>query len=69
MQKAIHLVRTEMDVEKIRKKTYYGYCAYGPTYIEVEQLLVFFATVKKEKPKSSCIFKKDHTLTWNSIAL
>ena len=54
-----HLVRAEMEVEHSRQKTYYEYCAYGPTYNEGEEVRVLFPTVKKGETKKFACFHKD----------
>ena len=47
MQRAHHLVRTEMDVEQTCQNTFYDYLSSGPTYSEGQQVLGFFPIVKK----------------------
>ena len=48
-------------VEKTRQETYYDYRAYGPTYREGHQVLVFFPKVKEGETKSSHLSTKDLT--------
>ena len=55
------MVRPELAAEKPRQKTYYDSPAYGPTYSEGEQVLVFFLTLKKPKTKRSRLFTRDLT--------
>ena len=47
-----------MEVEQTRQKTYYDYRAYGPTYKEGQQVLVFFPTQKKAKQKVHIFLKR-----------
>ena len=49
----------QMEVEQTRQKTtYYDYRAFGPTYKEGQQVLVFFPTLKKGETKSFPSFNK-----------
>ena len=56
LQKAHHLVRSHMELEQTRQKTYYDYRAYGPVYHVGEQVLIFFPTVKKGQTKKFTSF-------------
>ena len=70
MQRAHHLVRAEMEVEKTRQKTYYDYSSYGPTHSEGRQIVVFFLAVKKgEREKATIFYKEPFTLVdfFNSL--
>ena len=64
LQKAHHQIRNKMEVEQTRQKTHYDYRrAYGLTYKEGHQVLVFFPTVKKgETIKFTCFYKGPYTI-------
>ena len=62
LQRAHHQIRIHMEVEQTKQKTYYDYRAYGPTYKEGQQVLVFFPTVKKgETKKFTSSYKGPYT--------
>ena len=56
-----------MEIDWTRQKKYYDYRAYGPTYSEGEQVLVFFPTVGKGETKKSPFFARDPTLMWKLL--